>query len=63
MVLASVAAMMVLRSMVTAAPGGDSATTLELLIAAFIVLAGLPGIGLLVEGPTLFGPMDRPHQR
>lgn len=63
MVLASVAAIIVLRFMVTAMPDGDPATTPELLLAAVIVLAGLPGIGMLVEGPAIFGLVDRPRRR
>ena len=63
MVLASMAAILVLRLMVMAAPDGDPATTPELLLAAFIILAGLPGIGMLVEGPAIFGLVDRPRRR
>ena len=60
MVMASVAAMVALRLLVTT-PGNHRATTAELLLAAFIVLAGLPGIGMLVEGPAIFGLVDRPR--
>ena len=63
MVLASAVAIIVLRILATATPGDDTATTPELLLAAFIILAGLPGIGMLVEGPAIFGPVDRPNRR
>ena len=63
MVMASVAALVALRLLVTMQPGNHPATTAELLLAAFIVLAGLPGIGMLVEGPAMFGLVDRPRER
>ena len=63
MVVASVAAVILLRLLVTAPPDNHPATTIELLLAAFSILAGLPGTGMLIEGPAIFGLVDRPRER
>ncbi len=63
MILASVAAIIVLRWLVTMPPGDHPATAAELVLAVFSVLAGLPGVGLLIEGPAIFGVVDRPRGR
>ena len=63
MVMASMAAMVALRLLVTMLSDNHPATMAELLLAAFIVMAGLPGIGMLVEGPAMFGLIDRPRER
>jgi hypothetical protein len=52
----------VLHLLVKAAPPHQSPTTIELILGAMIVLAGLPGMGMLVEGPSLFGDVDRPRR-
>jgi hypothetical protein len=63
MVMTSVAAIIALRWLVTMPPVNHPATTTELLLAGFVILAGLPGIGMLVEGPAIFGLVDRPRGR
>lgn len=62
MVMASAAAMIALRLLETRPPDNHPATAVELLFAAFIVLVGLSGLAMLVEGPALFGPIDRPKR-
>jgi hypothetical protein len=63
MVMASVAAVIALRLLVTMPPDNHPVTTIELLLAAFSILAGLPGVGMLIEGPAIFGLVDRPRER
>lgn len=62
LVLASMIATFVLRALVMLPPINHPATTIELVLAGFIVLAGLPGLGMLVEGPAIFGLTDRPRR-
>jgi len=63
MIVTSIVAIVALRLLIVASPGHHPVTTSELLLSAFIVLMGLPGIGMLVEGPAIFGRVDRPRRR
>jgi hypothetical protein len=63
MVAAGMVAIIVLRALVMVPPANHPASVTELLLAVFIVLAGLPGLVLLVEGPALFGTVDPPSRR
>ncbi|CUS45815.1 hypothetical protein MGWOODY_Smn2012 [hydrothermal vent metagenome] len=54
--------MIALRLLETRPPDNHPATVAELLFAAFIVLVGLSGLAMLVEGSALFGPVDRPKR-
>ncbi|MDB5703663.1 MAG: hypothetical protein JWN66_779 [Sphingomonas bacterium] len=58
----SMIAAFVLHALAKAAPPHQSPTTIELILGAMIVLAGLPGMGMLVEGSALFGDVDRPRR-
>jgi hypothetical protein len=63
LVTAGMVATIMLRALVMAPPANHPAAVTELLLAAFIVLVGLPGLASLVEGPALFGTADSPPQR
>ena len=55
LVAVSLAAIAVLRMLLVAAPTGHQATVGELLLAFVAVVAGLCGMGMLVEGAAIFG--------
>jgi hypothetical protein len=57
----SIVAILILHALVMAPPVDHPATTGELLLALLIVITGLPGAGMLVEGPSIFGYSDRPR--
>jgi hypothetical protein len=55
----SAGAIWVLRAMLAAAPANQHPTIAELLVAMVILVAGLPGVGMMAEGPSFFGHRDR----
>ena len=62
LVVLSVIALAVLRAVVLAGPPQQPATTPELLLALLAVVAGLPGLGMVIEGPALFGYYEGPRR-
>jgi hypothetical protein len=55
----SAVAIFVLRAMLAAPPVDHHPTTAELLVAMLILVAGLPGVGMMAEGPSFFGHPSR----
>lgn len=51
----SVGAIFVLRAMLESAPANQHPTGAELLVAMVILVTGLPGVGMMIEGPSFFG--------
>ena len=56
----SVLAIVFLREMVTALPVHHSSTTAELLLSFLIVVTGLPGLAMVIEGASLLGYCEPP---
>lgn len=55
-------AIFMLRSLAALPPSDHPASTAELLLGAVVVVAGLPGMGLLVEGSAIFERSRSPRR-